>query len=267
MIIVLVILLSVLGAISLYIFQDKLIFSPQKVSQERLDRIKNLGGKVEEINIQMKDGSRINGWFVKNSEESRQKTLIYFGGNAEELSYMVNDENKFGYWSLVLINYRGYGLSEGTPSELNLYSDALEIYDYFSSRSDIDASKMIVMGRSLGAGIATYVAYNRNPKAVILVSPSDSLASEAKETYPAFIIDSFLKYKFDSLSLASSIKAPALILIASNDTLVPPWHSIRLAENWGEKVIIQEVQDANHNSIIKKGQYWDHVAGFLKSFE
>jgi hypothetical protein len=119
----------------------------------------SLSGKVdilsaEDITLQMKDGTRLSGWFVKNIQNGKSKMIIYFGGNAEEVSWMIDEADRFKGWSAVLINYRGYGLSDGKPGEKSLFSDALEIFDYFSNRKGVDSTRMVIMGRSIGTGVA-----------------------------------------------------------------------------------------------------------------
>lgn len=255
------------GLIILYFFQDKLLFFPQAIPESKLVQIRTMGNKVEPINLQMKDGTAVRGWFVKNSERDKAKVIIVYGGNAEELSYLIDISRKMGNWSVVLMNYRGYGQSEGTPSEKNLCSDALEIYDYFSHREDVDNSKIVVMGRSLGTGVATYVASHRNPIAAILISPYDSIANIAKEVHPNLPVDLMLKHRFDSISLAASIQIPLHVLIATDDILIKPWHSRALVERWGGKVDVQEIQGANHDAIIGRTECWESIIQFLKSLE
>ncbi len=215
----------------------------------------------------MKDGTGLNGWLVKNNGSDRSKLIIYFGGNGDELSYMIEAFDGLDDWSVALINYRGYGQSEGQPGEGNLFSDALESYDYFSSRKDIDNAKIVVMGRSLGTGVATYVAGKRNPAAVILVSPYDSMVSVAQRHYPFLPAELMLRHRFDSISRAPSIKAPLLMLFAPEDTVIPAELSRKLAANWGGAVTVSEIKNADHNTICAKEPFWASVKGFLKSIE
>jgi hypothetical protein len=88
------------------------------------------------------------------------------------------------------------------------------------------------MGRSIGTGVATHLATNRKVDGVILVTPYDSITSVAQENYPLLPIKLIAKYRFDSLSRAPSIKASMISLVASEDTIVPPWHAKALFEKW-----------------------------------
>lgn len=119
------------------LLQRKIIFASPKLSGEVAASVTK-NGKIENIELKMKDGNQLRGWLVKNSKNDKSNLLIYFGANAEEVSSLIPRVEKLNDWSIALINYRGYGASEGTPEEKALCNDSLEIYDYFSRRSDIN---------------------------------------------------------------------------------------------------------------------------------
>lgn len=253
----------VVGLVLLYIFQERLIFFPQPVSQERIRDLKKVRN-VGEISFLTKDGTRLSGWLVNNSQAGQNRLIIYYGGNGDELSYMVDYAAKLRNCTVALVNYRGYGMSEGSPGEYALYEDALEVFDALSVRPEVDKSGVIVMGRSLGTGVATFVASKRSPAAVVLVSPYDSLESVARDIYPVLPVSLILKHKFDSLSRAASIDKPLLVLIASNDGVIPPALSRKLAGKWGGEVVIREIE-GDHNSICSNDNLWQAVDNFINS--
>lgn len=119
------------------------------------------------------------------------------------------------------------------------------------------------MGRSIGTGVATFLAEKRYASSVILVSPFDSLVSVAKEKCPILPVSLILKDKFDSLSRAPLIKSPLLILIGNKDILIPEGHSKKLGDSWGGKVKIEEIVGAGHNSIDDGVEYWNKIYEFL----
>lgn len=253
----------------LYIFQDKLIFFPQTLTADKADRIAKRyshNSRIEDISLKTEKGISIRGWFVKNSTLSESPLIIYFGGNAEEVSYLIYYTDKIKGWSLVLMNYRGYGLSEGKPTEKNLYADAISIYDYFTKRDDIDKKRIVVMGRSLGTGVATYLAKMRPVKALILVSPYDSLLSVAKEHFPFLPVKLLLRHRFDSLSRTPFITAPSLVLAASEDTIIPIRHSEKLAEKCGGPNSLKIIEGEDHNTIHENEMYWKTINDFLAKF-
>jgi len=112
-------------------------------------------------------------------------------------------------WSLALVNYRGYGASEGSPSERALFADALLVLDALRERPDVDPARVALVGRSLGSGVATYVAANRPVAGVALVSPYDSVTALARRQFPWLPIELLLRHPFDSRSRGKGMPKPA----------------------------------------------------------
>ena len=140
----------------------------------------------------------LRGWLLRAAGREPAPLLIYFGGNAEEASWVLSELAHIPGWSALVVNYRGYGQSEGAPSERALFADALALYDQAIKRLDIEPHRVVAMGRSLGTGVATYLASQRPIAAVILVSPYDSLVSIAQRAYPFLPVRLLLKHRFDS---------------------------------------------------------------------
>jgi fermentation-respiration switch protein FrsA (DUF1100 family) len=247
----------------LYVRQDTMIFFPQRISQQELSVIHKRYKNVEDVSLKTADGVAIRGWMVKDPHAGKSPLIIYFGGNAEEVSYLIGESDEFRGWSLALMNYRGYGLSEGRPGERALFDDAITIYYYFSHRGDVDPGRIILMGRSLGTGVAVYLAQNRAVKGVILVTPYDSLTSVAQEKFRFLPISFLLKHKFDSVSRAPSISAPLLALAAKDDTIIPPGHAKRLVDKWAGPRTLEVLEGVGHNSVDSNPLYWETIRTFL----
>lgn len=245
-----------------HLFLEELILWPRELAQE-VAALSKQSDNIENIELKMKDNNILRGWLVRNLNTPKSNLLIYFGGNGEELSRTIPSMSKLEGWSVALINYRGYGMSEGSANETTLFSDSLEIFDYFAGRKDINRNNIVVMGRSIGTGVATYLAQNRKASAVILTSPYDSIVSVVQEICPIIPANLILKHKFDSLSRAPSIKQPALILVGTEDTLIRPWHSKKLKDTWGGKVSYEELPGENHNNIDDADDYWSRIREFL----
>ena len=212
----------------------------------------------------MSDGMIMRGWLIKNASRPSLRLLFYYGGNAEELSRILEESGKFGDRSLVLVNYRGYGRSDGKPGEEALQRDALEIFDMITRRPDVDADDVVLMGRSLGTAIAVNVAAHRSHAGVILVSPFDSMTNVAKRHYPIIPVGLLLRHRFESFRLAPAIKSPVLILAADDDSIVPKSHSRSLAGYWGGKVDFCEIGKSGHNTLNFSPMYWIAIQNFLK---
>jgi pimeloyl-ACP methyl ester carboxylesterase len=244
----------------IYLFQEKLIFFPQPPPRGPVGAFP--GAAIEEVELAANERVKLRGWLVHaTAEQAPAPVLIYFGGNGEEVSWLAETADRYAGWSLLLVNYRGYGDSEGKPGEAELFSDALKIHEYAVRRA-LDG-RVAVMGRSLGSGVAVYLATQRPVAAVILVSPYDSVESVAKGIYPYLPIGLMLKHRFDSLSRAPQINAPLLCLVASDDRVIPRPHSERLYKAWVGGKQWREISPSGHDSIAGNPVYWRAIAEFL----
>ncbi len=260
MIAIVVVVYLILFAV-LYLFQDKFLFFPQKLS----NHIQTKSHAVEEVEIEVEDDTFVRGFICKNGIRDKYKLLICFDGNAAEISYLINRVQGLDGWACVLINYRGYGLSDGTPSEKNLYNDAQRIYDYFINKDEIDKTSVVILGRSLGTGVATYLASKRSVKGVILVSPYDSIESVAKKWLWMFPISLILNNKFISINYAGMNEIPLLCIYTPKDHLIFPSHTFKLFDAWvGEKTIKKITTAAGHNDMMTNDELWENIDQFLE---
>lgn len=248
----------------LYFAQDRMLFLPQPLVPEVQAAMRKAVPDVEELSLATADGERLHGWFVRNGAKESAPALIYFGGNAEEVTGMALDAAQLPGVSFVLFNYRGYGRSTGEPGEKALFADALAIYDRIAARPGVDPKRIVAMGRSLGSGVATYLASQRPVSAVVLVSPYDSMRAVAREHYPFVLVDLLLRHPFDSASRARSIDVPLLALAADKDTIIPQRHSEALAKAWKGPVTSKVLAGAGHNDIRLHPDFWPSIRSFLK---
>ncbi len=159
------------------LFQDTIanqtssFFQPRTISMDYSQAV--LTANVTALDLTTPDGIHLRGWLVRNSTEVRTPLVIYFGGSGSESSEIIPFARKLTGWSVALVNYRGFGLSEGTPTHQNVLADALFIYDTLTARDDVDSSRIVSMGYSLGTGVAVYLSEQRPVAGTILVSPYD----------------------------------------------------------------------------------------------
>jgi hypothetical protein len=249
-----------------WLAQDSLIFYRQPLPESRRGEIARRYPAVEEVKVAAEDGTQLHGWLVK--PQAPGPLVIYFGGNAEEVSWMldaVGDPVRGATPGVgwLLVNYRGYGLSEGSPSEAALVADALVLYDFAAKQSAVAAQRIVAFGRSLGSGVAVPLAAQRPVRAVVLVAPYDSVAALAKRYYPYLPVDLILKHRFDSLALAPELRQPLLCFIAERDEVIPPAHSERLFEAWGGPKRRVALKGAGHNDTDGADGFWPALAAFL----
>jgi pimeloyl-ACP methyl ester carboxylesterase len=208
------------------------------------------------------DGARLRGWVVKGAD-ARAPAVIYFGGNAEEISWTLADAHWPSQWTIVGLNYRGYGASEGTPGERALTADALAIYDAVTRREDVDPRRIVVFGRSLGTAIAVHLAAERTVAGAVLVSPYDSLTEIGKRHYPWLPVSWLLRHRFDALADAMRSRMPLLAIVGGADSIIPPERSRALFDAWAGPKTWQAVPGADHNDLGSDDVFWPSVARFL----
>jgi pimeloyl-ACP methyl ester carboxylesterase len=244
----------------LYFSQERLIFFPQPLPPGQPPP----QAGVEEVEIVAADGIRLHGWFARAAQGAgRAPLVIYFGGNAEEVSWMLSAAARIPDRSLLLVNYRGYGRSAGRPGERELFADALAIHAHAAARADVDAEAIVAMGRSLGSAVAVHLAAERRLTAVVLVTPFDSVVAVAESMYPFLPVRLMLRHRFDSMARAPAIHAPLLTLAAGRDRVVPPRHAARLHEAWAGPKRWRELADADHNDIAAHADFWPEITTFL----
>lgn len=181
------------------------------------------------------------------------RALIYFGGNAEDVSRNLPEfAEAFPDYAVYLLNYRGFGGSGGSPSEAAIAEDALALFDQvYASHPQI-----AVVGRSLGSGVAVRLASQRPVQQLILVTPYNSLEEIAAQQYPWVPVKWLLKDRFESGKYAAHIRVPTLLLAASDDEVIPRASTQRLLENFPQGVaVLRVVPDSGHNSISDRAQY------------
>src|SRR5437762_4044779 len=160
-----------------WLAQDRLIFFPQPIGSTA-----HIGTEMAPLEIVAGDGTRLHGW-MRIANATPAPVVIYFGGNAEEVSWTITERRWPLGWTVVAVNYRGYGKSEGSPGETALVADAASIYDAIAARSDVDAMHIVALGRSLGTGVAVKLASARPLAGVMLASPYDSLVAVGRTHY------------------------------------------------------------------------------------
>lgn len=205
------------------------------------------------------DGHRLKLWRVGPVRES---ALIYFGGNAENVYFNAADfQRTLPQHTVYLVNYRGYGGSGGEPSQSALFTDALNVFDHLSPRH----TSVSVLGRSLGSGVAVYLASQRPVDRLALATPHDSALAIAQSMYPVYPVSLMLKDRYESVRYAPGVEAPTMMLIAALDTIIPPRHSLALAEAFDDDLVTRvTIPGAGHNGLSGFDQYWQEIGNFMQ---
>ncbi|MBP8033665.1 MAG: hypothetical protein KAZ71_03645 [Bacteroidia bacterium] len=260
---IIVLVLYVTVCALLYFNQDDLLFHPQPNTPKEVIEILNKYPEFDTLSFVMKDGNRTCGYISKDTIKEKLPLVLYFGGNAEEVSHLADFKKYFPNTTMVLMNYRSFGLSQGKISEQTMFSDALEVYDKLITNPEVDANNIVVIGRSIGTGVATYVSSQRKTSATILITPYENMIDVAFEKYPFVPISLLIKHRFESDTYAPSISSPMLELISKNDQVIPKHHAYKLIEAWKGKTEALEVNE-DHNSIMKNEEVWKKIESFVK---
>lgn len=204
------------------------------------------------------DGTVLRGWVVN---PGRDRVLLYFGGNGERLDpwQEVVARHLPGH-TTYLMAYRGYGASEGRPSQPALTADAVALVDHVRERHP--GAPVDVLGRSLGSGVAVQVASRRSVAHLVLVTPFDSLVATAADLVPFAPVSSWVEDRWDSAVLAPDLDAPVLVVRAGRDAVVRPERTDRLVDALGAPTV-QSYPQAGHDDISDDPGYWPGIAAFL----
>jgi pimeloyl-ACP methyl ester carboxylesterase len=204
-------------------------------------------------------GGQLRGWAVN---PGKARALVYFGGNGEGLGWLRPElESRFPHHTSYLVAYRGYGASDGRPSQRALTADALALVDE-AARLHPDAS-VDVVGRSLGSGVAMQVAARRPIERLVLVTPFDSLAATAGDLFPRLPVRHLIADRWDSAAVARDVAAAVLVLRAGRDELVRPPRTDALLAVLPTSTQVVELPEADHNNLSEDEAYWSAIEEFL----
>jgi uncharacterized protein len=200
----------------------------------------------------------LRGWIVN---PDRRRALVYFGGNGERLDgWQGIFADLFPDHTTYLMAYRGYGASEGLPSQRSLSEDAVTLIDHVAARHpDVHVD---VVGRSLGSAVAVHVATRRPLAHVVLITPFDSLVATAEDLFPGLSASQLIQDRWDSAAIASAVQAPVLVLRAGRDAVVRPPRTDALVDALPDPVVVS-FRDADHASISDAPAYWTSISQFL----
>lgn len=235
----------------LWTLQDKLIFHPQPL------RTPPSHPAAAAVELQRPDAV-LRGWTV--NADAAGPLIVYFGGNAEEVSNHIPAFAGRGA-TTVLMNYRGFGASDGKPSEAALVPDAVAIVEWAKER--FRGRPLVLFGLSLGSGIATLAAPEVQPDAAILVSPYRSVEHIALSTYPIFPIRWMLKHPFHAHAAVEHMPR-TLVFAAPNDRVIKFAETQAQVRNLGDKAELRTFR-VEHGGFLSHQPVWKAVDEFLAS--
>lgn len=246
--------------------EKRFVFFP---STELLYTPNNAGLEYEDVRIQTSDGLTLHGWFIPGDPEVVPNTTwLWFHGNGGNNGYRVDELASAHHLTganLFIFDYRGYGESEGRPSEQGTYLDSRAVITYLSGRDDVAQDQIIYLGHSLGAAVAVELALARPPMAMILVSPFASVRDMASITLPFPPVAWLVRNHYDSLTRIRQLNVPLLVLHGDQDETVPLSQGRKLYDAANQPKRFQVLEGAAHNDTYEVGseQYWGAIEEFL----
>lgn len=206
------------------------------------------------------DGAVLRGWTVNAGAAD---ALLYFGGNAESVQGM---REPLAQWlpgrASSMLAYRGYGASDGAPAQDLLFADALALYDDVAAKHP--GARIAVAGRSLGSGVAAYVAAHRPVDRLVLITPYDSMVAVAASHYPWLPANLLVTERYESAHWLRDYRGPVFILRAGRDTVIPPANTDALIAALPRPPQVLAVPEADHNSILSTRAEADALIAFLQ---
>ena len=255
-IIVIAVVFVVVTYFVLFFFQRKLIYRAPHPSYLLYKKYKN-----QSLVLTTSDFTNLYGWCTPTQAEiSLDIEIIYFGGNAQDSCTILKTLSVLPAHNIFTFNYRGYGQSEGQPSEKTLCRDSLEIFDLVRSKNP--KSKIVVIGYSLGSSIAGYLATHREVHKLVLLCPLSSIPRIASERF--LIPRIFVKDSFDLERTAKKIETNSLVILAENDLDIPASHSRSVFENISGQKLLKVIANENHNTIFDNKETISSVNAFIQ---
>lgn len=242
-------------------FADRFVYYPTREHDGGTPA--TIGLAYDDVRLTAADGVHLHAWFVPGRAQG--PTLVFFHGNAGNISHRLEKLailHGLGA-AVLLLDYRGYGQSEGRPDEAGTYRDAEAAYDWLARRSDQPAAA-VLYGESLGGTVATDLAARRAVGGLILESTPSSIVEVARHHFPVLPIDWFLSVRYDALSKIGRVSAPVLILHSTDDEIVPFAMAERLFDGArAPKRLVRLAGGHNDNFLVSADAYRQALKEFL----
>ena len=246
-------LLYLFVALAMYVLQRKLIYHPTPAIAHAYSERQI----VVDTNVTLQ---------VIEANPGKREAVIYFGGNAQLVAGSASDlAAALPDKTLYLVNYRGYGGSDGSPTETHLFNDAERVFDAIAAMNVAQHQHISVIGRSLGSGVASYLASRKPVTRLVLITPFDSILRVAQSVYPLFPVRWLLKDRFESDKYAPLIKAPILVLLAEHDAVIPSSSSQRLLQHLPNSTQSYTFNNTGHNDLQTHQDFYPAIVEFLNS--
>lgn len=246
----------------LYLYQDRLVYFPERALAATPAQA---GLAYEPVRFTSADGVGLSGWFIPAPEA--RVTLLFCHGNAGNISHRLESIRQFHQLGLnvFIFDYRGYGESEGQPTEAGTYRDVEAAWRYLVETRGLASERIIYFGRSLGAAIAAWLATQHPPRALIVESAFTSAPDFGAEIYPWLPVRLLARLRYPTREYLKSVKVPVLVVHSRDDEIVPFRHGESLyAAARAPKEFLEIRGGHNDGFLVSGAQYTRHLDVFLR---
>ncbi len=248
----------------LFIFQAKLIYFPNTPSRTLERGPDSIGLAFESVDIVAEDGVRLHGWYIP--ADDRRGVVLFSHGNAGNMSHRLDSIKIFNDLGLdvLIFDYRGYGESDGSPSEQGTYKDGDAVWRYLTEYRAIADAEIIVFGRSLGAAIATYIASEHTPGGLIVESGFTSVPDLAAKIYPWLPVRWLTRIIYPNAERLQKVSSPVLVIHSRDDEIIPFDQGQMLFNLAHEPKSFLELRGGHNEGFLLSGQHYiDGLNAFL----
>ena len=260
-----IVVIGAYAVLSIYVYymQSSLIYYPNMPGRNLVATPENIGLNFQNVEFVTEDKVRLHGWFIP--DKNAKRTVLFFHGNAGNISHRLESIEIFHRLELnvFIIDYRGYGQSEGKISEKGTYRDAEAAWNYLINTQGINEQEIIIFGRSLGASIASWLASKHTPAALIIESGFTSVPSMGQRFYPFLPIRWLTHFKYDTIHYVKNISCPVMVAHSKNDEIIPYDEGREIFDAAAEPKQFLEMRGGHNDGFMVSGS--TYVEG-LRSF-
>lgn len=253
-IVIIVIGVCIVFIAQLYFSQSRYIYFPDR---SLLADPSSIGLQFESVYFEAADGIKLSGWFIPS--DSARGVLLFCHGNAGNISHRLESIQIFHQLGLdvFIFDYRGYGQSEGKPTETGTYQDAAAAWRYLVEERKLASTDIVVFGRSLGGAIASWLAQQHTPRALIVESSFTSIPDIAATLYRYLPVRQLLRFDYNTAEYLSRVNCPVLVVHSRNDEMMPFSHGQRLFEVAGEPKQFLEISGTHNEGFLMSGERYE----------
>lgn len=251
-------------AVYLFIFRSSYVYYPERTVNTDPGSI---GLSFENVSFETTDGLKLSGWFIPC--EGARGVILFCHGNAGNICHRLDSIQIFHRLGLdvFIFDYRGYGQSEGKPSESGTYRDVEAAWQYLVEERQVSSGKIVIFGRSIGGAVAAWQARSHNPGALILESTFTSVPDLAAKPYPYLPVKLLSRYKYDTQGYLREVNWAVLIVHSPDDEMMPLSHSQRLFEVAKEPKEFLEISGShNEGFILSSKRYQEGLDTFISKY-